>query len=58
METFGPTQFGAILLEAANGAMPWIAGGAAAGAILLAVGIGLNKGIGALRTVGSTKTKV
>jgi hypothetical protein len=46
------TTFGAMLLTGANGALPYIAGGVAAGAVLLAVGLGIGKGLGALRKVG------
>ncbi len=46
------TDFAATLLTGANGALPFIAGGVAAGAVLLAVGIGIRQGLKALKTVG------
>lgn len=46
------TDFGASLLTAANGALPYIAGGVTAGAVIFAAVLGIKKGLAALRTVG------
>lgn len=46
------TTFSTALLGAANGALPYIGGGVAAGVVVLAVTYGIRKGLSALRTVG------
>jgi len=45
-------EFSAILLDAATDALPYLAGGVAAGAVVFAVTLGIRKGLGALKTVG------
>jgi hypothetical protein len=50
--TYGPTDFAASLLTAANGSLLYIGGGVAAGVVVFAVTFGIRKGLGALRTVG------
>lgn len=45
-------EFSAILLDGATDALPYLAGGVAAGAVILAVTFGIRKGLAALRTVG------
>ena len=49
---WGPTDFGASILTAANNALPYIAGGVAAGVVIFAVVLGIRQGLKALRTVG------
>jgi len=44
--------FGAQLLEAAQGSLPYIGAGVAAGVVVFAVTFGIKKGLGALRSVG------
>lgn len=46
------TTFSASLLDAANGALPYLAGGVTAGAVIFAAVLGIKKGLSALRTVG------
>lgn len=50
--TYGVAEFGASLLEAANGALPYIGAGVAAGVVIMAIMLGIRKGLGALRTTG------
>lgn len=50
--TYGPTDFAATMLSAGNGALLYIGGGVAAGAVVFAVTFGIRKGLGALRAVG------
>lgn len=50
--TYGVAEFGASLLEAAQGALPYIGAGVAAGVVVFAVVFGIKKGLAALRTVG------
>lgn len=45
-------EFSAILLDGATDAIPYIAGGVAAGAAIFAIFLGIRGGIKALRTVG------
>lgn len=45
-------DFSTALLSAANGALPYIAGGVTAGVVIFAVTFGIRKGLAALRTVG------
>lgn len=45
-------EFGTILTDAANDALPFLAAGVAAGAIIFAVWLGIRVGLKALRTVG------
>lgn len=49
---YDSTQFATDLLTAGNGALAYIGGGAAAGVVVLAVMLGIRKGLAALRTVG------
>lgn len=49
---FTAATFGAQLLTAAQGALPFIAGGTAGGVVVLAAMWGLGLGIKALRKVG------
>lgn len=50
--TWGVTEFGAALLDAANGVLPYIGAGVAGGVVIFAVTLGIRKGLSALRTVG------
>jgi Ethanolamine utilization protein EutJ (predicted chaperonin) len=50
--TFDGTTFAASLLSVGNGALVYIGGGVAAGVVILAVTLGIRKGISALRSVG------
>jgi hypothetical protein len=52
MEPWGVTEFGAALLDAANGAVPFIGAGVTAGVVIFAIVLGIKKGLSALRTVG------
>lgn len=45
-------EFTTILTDAAEGALPYLAGGVAAGVVIFAVTLGLRKGIAALRLIG------
>jgi hypothetical protein len=45
-------QFATDLLSVGNGALLYVTGGVAAGAVILAVTFGIRKGLGALRSVG------
>ncbi|MDI1338131.1 MAG: hypothetical protein PSU94_18270 [Lacunisphaera sp.] len=45
-------EFTSILTDAATGALPYLAGGVAAGAVIFAVTLGLRKGVAALRLIG------
>lgn len=45
-------SFATSLLAAANGALPYVGGGVAAGVVIFAVTFGIRKGLGAIRTVG------
>jgi len=46
-----PSEFALVMLGAAQGALLWIAGGVAAGAVVFAVIFGIRKGTGAVRAV-------
>jgi len=45
-------EFTTILTDAAEGALPYLAGGVAAGAVIFAVTLGLRKGVSALKLIG------
>lgn len=45
-------ELGVILTDAATDALPYIAAGVAAGAVIFAVTLGLRKGFAMLRTFG------
>ena len=49
---FDATTFATTLLAAANGALPYIGAGVAAGVVIFAVTFGIRKGLAALKTVG------
>lgn len=48
---FGVTEFTTILTTAANGALPYIGAGVAAGAVVFALVFGIKKGLSALRGI-------
>lgn len=52
MTPYGVTEFGAALLAAANGAVPYIGAGVTAGVVIFAITFGIKKGLSALKTVG------
>lgn len=45
-------EFGTLLTTGATGALAYIGAGVGAGAVILAVTLGIRKGLAALRTVG------
>lgn len=49
--TWGVAEFGTALLDAANGALPYIGAGVAGGVVIFAVIFGIRKGLAALKTV-------
>jgi hypothetical protein len=49
---YGVAEFTASITDAANGVLPYIGAGVAAGVIVLAVTWGIRKGLGMLKGVG------